>query len=386
MIGFLSKGDPLEVNEWSGTHYFAYRSLEKHVDSVTALHAGHPGRVPFHKVRAKGLRLLTGRHHKYDYDPGLVKAYGTSFDEQVEKVEGQLDFIYASLTIPEIGCMETEVPIIATADATFSLLKDYYPGHSNLTRSSIRNAYRMEKAGLEKARYLVYPSRWAAESAVNEYNIPEEKVFVQPYGANLSQIPEREQVEQFVEDRLANRELNLLFIGKDWFRKGGPKAYAIKNLLRDLDISCRLNVCGCIPPDQHQDEEVRVFSFLDKSDPEDLKMLLELYGGSHFFLLPTRSECFGVVFNEASAHGLPVLATETGGVPTIVQSDENGFLFPPDAPPRRYAQQIGSLWNNEDRYKALCHQTRTRYEERLSWDAWGKRIKQLVRISLRGNR
>lgn len=34
----------------------------------------------------------------------------------------------------------------------------------------------------------------------------------------------------------------------------------------------------------------------------------------HLLLLPTRAECAGIVFNEASAYGVPILLTDTGGV------------------------------------------------------------------------
>lgn len=49
---------------------------------------------------------------------------------------------------------------------------------------------------------------------------------------------------------------------------------------------------------------------------------------SHVFALPTRYEAFGVVFGEALAAGLPVLATRgSGGPDSIVTPGVNGYLF-----------------------------------------------------------
>ena len=44
--------------------------------------------------------------------------------------------------------------------------------------------------------------------------------------------------------------------------------------------------------------------------------------------LPSRSEAFPMVLLEAAAHGLPVIATNVGGVPEIVIDGETGVLLP----------------------------------------------------------
>ncbi len=47
------------------------------------------------------------------------------------------------------------------------------------------------------------------------------------------------------------------------------------------------------------------------------------------FVLPSDCEPFGLVLVEAMAHGLPVVATNAGGVPEIVKHNETGLLVPP---------------------------------------------------------
>ncbi|MFW5658479.1 MAG: N-acetyl-alpha-D-glucosaminyl L-malate synthase BshA [Bacteroidota bacterium] len=46
----------------------------------------------------------------------------------------------------------------------------------------------------------------------------------------------------------------------------------------------------------------------------------------HVFVMPSESESFGLAALEAMASGLPVIATNTGGVPELVQQGECGFL------------------------------------------------------------
>jgi len=49
-------------------------------------------------------------------------------------------------------------------------------------------------------------------------------------------------------------------------------------------------------------------------------------------LLSTTKETFGMVLIEAMAMGIPVLGTDAGGVPEIIDDGVNGLLFEPDNP------------------------------------------------------
>jgi glycosyltransferase involved in cell wall biosynthesis len=50
------------------------------------------------------------------------------------------------------------------------------------------------------------------------------------------------------------------------------------------------------------------------------------------FLMPSRSDGWGLAALEAMAHGLPVIASRTGGLTEIVVSGETGWLVAPDDP------------------------------------------------------
>lgn len=56
------------------------------------------------------------------------------------------------------------------------------------------------------------------------------------------------------------------------------------------------------------------------------QMLFKIYLSSDIFILPSISEGTPKVILEAMASGLPVIATEVGGVPTIIKHKVNGYL------------------------------------------------------------
>ena len=52
------------------------------------------------------------------------------------------------------------------------------------------------------------------------------------------------------------------------------------------------------------------------------------YAALDVFSMPSRTDSFGIVFLEAWANGLPVVAAAAGGVPEVVQHGETGLLVP----------------------------------------------------------
>ncbi|MBI5152035.1 glycosyltransferase family 4 protein [Candidatus Peregrinibacteria bacterium] len=55
----------------------------------------------------------------------------------------------------------------------------------------------------------------------------------------------------------------------------------------------------------------------------------ELMASADLFVLPSLHEAFGLVLLEAGAAKLPVISTNSGGVPEIIENNHNGLLVPP---------------------------------------------------------
>jgi glycosyltransferase involved in cell wall biosynthesis len=244
---------------------------------------------------------------------------------------------------------------------------------SGLAGFSEREGLALEQQAIAHAAMTVYSSQWAAEAARNAAPLAASKVYTIPFGANLEQPPPPP-----IDRRFPEGLVKLLFLGVKWEEKGGPIAYETLLQLKQRGVSAQLVVCGCDPPGSLNDPDMRREGFLDKNDPQQRLQLEEHLRTADLLVLPTRFEAYGIVFCEAAAYGLPVLATRTGGIPTIVREGETGFLFAPEEGGAAYADRIEELVRDPARWQAMRKAAWARYETVLNWDAFADAILKRV--------
>ena len=145
------------------------------------------------------------------------------------------------------------------------------------------------------------------------YGIPASKSSA--IGAGASVVPTRK-----VDTTLARyARRNIVFVGIDWDRKGGPELVAAFQALRKRMPDATLTIIGCTP----------AIDDMDGIEVLGRRTLVELEDHFHAascFCMPSRLEPFGIVFVEAMQFGLPVVATDVGDIGAIVQHGETGRL------------------------------------------------------------
>lgn len=370
-IAFITSYDPEDKNSWSGTIYHIIQALQ----SCGDLYYIGPvkTRLRFIPRGFNYLAHIIGKNYAYVHNNFISKAYAKKIEQEL--AEGSFDLIFAPSASAEIANLKTNLPIIYLSDTTFALINEYYNEYfSNLLDISKKDANFVEKCAIRKADLLLYPSKWVADSAINDYGADESKVFVVPFGANLDEIPSKD----IVLKREKSDKCKLLFLGVDWERKGGKIAFKTLLELEKLGIESELTVCGCIPPEDFSHKNMVVIPFLDKTDIDQRRELNELLLKSDFLILPTRNEAYGIVFCESSAFGLPIITTDTGGVSGVVTNGQNGFMLPMDAEPREYAQLIHDIYQDDEKYYKLVKSSREIFDKKLNWDIWATKVCKLM--------
>jgi D-inositol-3-phosphate glycosyltransferase len=86
--------------------------------------------------------------------------------------------------------------------------------------------------------------------------------------------------------------------------------------------------------------------------PQRHELLSTSYRAADVVVVPSRSESFGLVALEASACGIPVIASAVGGLTTLVDHGRTGYLVE-DRDPRRFGQHLAELISHPERAAAM---------------------------------
>jgi glycosyltransferase involved in cell wall biosynthesis len=112
-------------------------------------------------------------------------------------------------------------------------------------------------------------------------------------------------------------------------------------------------------PSEHLARELGVFDdirFLGKQQPIE-----EILSIADVFVMPSGSETFGLAALEAMSCGVPVVATNIGGLPELIEDGTSGYLCPlndVDA----FTDRIRSILANESTLTTMSAAARLRAE------------------------
>ena len=374
---YLARDDAFDVDAWSGTPHWMGKSLGSAGFRLKYICPLQGGFASYYKLKSKVIRQL-GWGYAPEGEWGFLRKYGRQATDRVTASPAK---VILSCGKPQIVFLETKLPIIFFDDASMPAITATHPGHTNFYPPVNRRLHEAERRVLDKCLYACYASEWAAEAALRAYGVAfEKKIKMIPFGANLEVTRQRPDIEKIIAGRMPGR-CNLLFIGRYWEAKGGPVALAVATELHRRGVQVHLDVVGCTPPGPIP-EYVKVHGFVSKKTAEGHSFLDQLFRQSHFLIVPTRFEAYGLVFVEASSYGLPSLATDIGGVTTIVRNGSNGQRFALSAPPAQYADYVQDLLKNPAAYEALSRSSFEEYEQRLNWKKFGMAVHDLVRAAL----
>lgn len=219
---------------------------------------------------------------------------------------------------------------------------------------------RWERANCERADRIVVPSRYSAEVAASVYAIPP---------AKLAVVPEPIDVDAWrrlfaaAAGRPASRPL-VLAVARMYPRKRLQDLLVAASRLRQRIPDVQIRIVGDGPESGHLR---RLHAELGLGDSvaflgEVPRAILAVeYGRAHCFCLPSVQEGFGLVFAEAMAAGLPVVACRAAAIPEVVIDGRTGLLVAPRSP-EEVAAALERLLTNAELRKALGEAGRRRVE------------------------
>lgn len=375
-IAIASYGSPFSVSTWSGIPAHIAIALRHSQHEVFGIALNKPREPWYYDWYRRLYYRVQQRWFLAEVEPSLLKQMARQLDDEVEAIQPDVVIVIHG---DFLAYTSFKQPAVIIHDATFASLLGYYPAFSNLTKRSIRAGNTMYQLALDRADAAVFSAEWASSSAKKDYYATASKVFTIPLGANLNAVPESESVEEWIEKRIDKKICNFLFLGVDWIRKGGPDALSFVTDLNRRGIASRLLVAGCVPTiHPEQKKYVELLGFLRKDVKAEADRLEQLLIHSHALLLPSLAECYGCVYCEANAYGLPAIGRDTGGVPQIIKDGLNGMLWTEGETPEIFAARWEKLWLNRQNYLQMSYAAREEYATRLNYDVFVRKLEVVL--------
>lgn len=381
-ITHITECNPFNADSASGTLYWIAKSLrEKELElMMRTWHVNLPQRLlpPLTEfaLRCKQiwLQLLTGS----EFDTNLLSERAHHLAKILKKPLKQLkgDVILTTLSPVAGAYLETEIPIVYWTDHIYPAIANFYPSNRFHHANTQWDGNIITRDCLHNAKRLIFSSEWAARTAVEFYGIKKNKIQVIPFGPNLDTSHQFADIKKIIQAR-SKKCIKLLFVGKDWYRKGGDIVLEVAAALHQSGIAVLLTIVGC-KPDIKFLSYIKCEEFLSKNKEEEVNRLKQLYREAHFLFVPSRAESYGMVFCEANAFGVPCISTYVGGIPEIIKDGINGMTFSLETTVQQYCDYIVNLMANRTAYEDLALSAFNEYETRLNWKTACRQFKELV--------
>ena len=274
--------------------------------------------------------------------PRLIAGLTIEQFKTIKKIkELDPDIIHAQSTAPLFGfpvsLLVKKYPTILTVHGIVQEEAKSWQGPIGFIKGVIYGS--MEKFALRRIPSIIAVTPYVKEK-IRKFS--KGSIHVIPVGINESffDLPNNEQ---------RNR---LLFVGGVEPRKGLIHLLRAVKILKNINPDIEVHIIGRVRKQKYYaelKEYVKInnlgktVQFLGFLSDEEIK---KEYSECSIFVLPSQEESQGLVLVEAMAAGKPVVASNIGGIPHVVDDNETGFLVG-YGDSERFAERITLLLENE---------------------------------------
>jgi len=218
-----------------------------------------------------------------------------------------------------------------------------------------------ERMYVERCENLIFVSHYIQKLFEASFGKPERfKVIHNGIDTNLFRPRDEKECYNYF-PMLEGRENILLFIGRMLALKGLDVLIdSFARIIQEIDAHLVLAGAGNFEPWKKR--------LLRKNIPESKYTFLGrvpyykipfLYPLASVFTLPSYSESFPLTILEAMSCGIPVVATDVGGIPEMIENGVNGFLIKP-GDPTALAERISQILLCKEKTMELARKGRVR--------------------------
>ena len=303
--------------------------------------------------------------------PFHVDVHGVLVNRFLNRRTDQFDQVHSHTPLTPV--IRTPLPLVATVHT--SVVEDVKHVHGVmrlLTKLTMSVSSRRLVAGLSDAADRITTVSERVSGELSEH-----------YGAdNVAVVGNGVDADLFQPDR-GGDERYVLFVGRLDYPKGVPDLIkAAKPIVKNHDIE--FVITGKGPQREQYERMVEQAGLTDHVTFTGFvtrERQIQLYQNATVFTLPSHYEGLPTVLLEAMACGAPVVATDVGGCPEVIDHGENGLLVSP-GDPAALSDAIDSVLGNAEMRGEFGRNARKTVLDRYTWDVLATEFEREYRLAM----
>ena len=337
----LAEGNARTFDSWSGISQRVVSGLEKGGHTVVDVNCDLDGMT---RYLAAALSWALARKRwwvRYHLGPRGFSLRSRRAAAAVKNYRDEVDYVLQFGATFDPGDLQG-LPLFLYCDGNAALSTAGIDGGQSeasfLSVEEIEDVKKRESCVYQKARRIFTFSDRLRRSFISDFSLDTGAVTTIFAGANLD--------AESVSFDQAHRRMHfptVLFVGRDFQRKGGDILLSAFARIRKNIPSAELLIVGCSPK-VPGDSGITVFGNIDRDDPQGEALIRSLFSRASIFCMPTRFEGLSISFLEAMCFSLPCLGASSEWSPAeMIVDGVTGFTVAVD--------DVGAL---TDRLMTLC--------------------------------
>jgi len=313
-VGF---GDPLSYTTFSGysRHLFmAMRELRSVAGTLSSkclkINDIFDGCVNFTPLRSLGKPNISA---KWLWSPETVHRLSCRFQKKLAQFDERIPVLQIGTHVYPYN---TNRKFYCVTDMTVKQAAPFEHFRVNqLGPEEVLNAISIQKKMFDNHEKVFVLCEWTRKSVINDYGCLPKNVITVGAGTNMPAL-------EPADNKYSSHQI--LFVGYDWFNKGGPLLLEAFRIVKQKVADASLIIVGCRP--RISEPGVRVFGRLRKDRNSEMAQLKNLYKSANCFCILSEVDAFPNVLLEAQINQTPVVTLERGSRAEALQNEVTGIL------------------------------------------------------------
>ncbi|MBV7508016.1 glycosyltransferase family 4 protein [Bacillus sp. sid0103] len=246
---------------------------------------------------------------------------------------------------------------------------------------------------LKQTDKIIVNSQFLKKHVINQTGYEPVKIFVNYLGVDTNQFQSKWATNQPNENKAAKLPLNLegkrmiLFVGRLRKIKGVEKILqAMPSIIQAVPDTLLVIAGSAFYGSNRKTNYVEHLYRLAQKFPDHVRFLSFIphaeihvwFKAADLVLVPSiANEAFGLVNVEAMACGVPVIATNIGGMPEVIEHGKTGYLINPQNLEAELTNYVIQLLNDPEKVQQMGHNCLDRVNENFTWEKSARRLLRL---------